>query len=364
MYEIDIKKKIINDDWLIENYLMVTKQEYIIIHPEGNYDKFLQKFYWDGVLQAFNCFNNRDWFKDRYLNDNCVTPSHNSTHLFYEIEFLIVNVTMSDYWYFICGNTKQKNIKDCIKQYLNVEGVNNVYIRQNNEQEKFVRDFYISSSKEQQLNKGYQIQFTGIQENYRLSSITLRRILKVLSFMYNKQYIWDKYKSSPLTVIEITAILRNEFYFCTTCGHKSDTFIEMYDKCNVHNNKTIEYRQLGMISDLYDFDFTAINYAFKELQIRKYIKKERNEFECNECKKKFISFETIESHLENKHKDIYENITQLTTKFNLFITRIDLFILDWIGQVTKNKNKKWNNYPRYPPNTITYPLNEYYCNIK
>ncbi|ORD96574.1 hypothetical protein HERIO_1502 [Hepatospora eriocheir] len=184
------------------------------------------------------------------------------------------------------------------------------------------KDAYFYST-ESSIRTTTKISMNEYQEYYFLSVYWLKRLYNSLCKLYGG----NERNDLPDDDKELTKMLRNDFYFCTTCCIKYDQKIFMDDFCSRHFPGNFNFRRIYLICEIANvnkidlFDYMKI----EDLVIKRYVNKA--ELECRECFKKFINFDMITEHIKSKHLNIREEIECEYQKWNNFIENMDLTIL-------------------------------------
>ena len=348
---------VINDDWILQKCIFITKNEYINLYKLGNYENYIKEFFTEGILSAFRRFYNKDWFKKKYLR-NEVNTSDNI--VLKQLNPYLLEPVTTDIYYYCKGNENQNNIDAEIENYKKLEGVTNVFTKQNGLNLRFCVDFYLQSNKNLDLPEQDTVKIVKIEENYKLPKSYLIKIFKMLSNLKNE----ETENVAALTKEQITFLLREKFNFCTLCCKQYGSRIEMVDFCTKHTFKGYSKRYLDILCDLSEFDFKNLDYNYSATILDQFIYKISNdEYECNDCKKMFNGLDAIKNHLEKRHGETWDLVNRRIDDFNLFITKIDLFILEWICQTDRNRyTPVWCN-STLKQNRIVYNLKDFYKNI-
>lgn len=355
----DDKDTVINDEYLLGYYILLSKKEYLDIYPLGIYEKYLEAFFKDGIYQAYKKFGRSNWFQDRYFTKK--ENKESGIALEKDEMYGYTNATTSYQFYFCKGADRQKYAQDEIEKYMEISGVKEVFTKQNTMRNNYVVDFYLRSTENLELPENNPVKFGRIKETYKITQSLLVNLVRFFSKRENKEFSGLENKTHE----ELTFLLRCEFNFCTTCCKQFDSRAEMIDKCMYHIQNDVIHRHISLISDISDINFKEIEYGFNDSEVNNKIRIcERNEYECIECRKVFEGKDNVVSHIKNKHVDIWEEMEKRNEEFNTFVNNIDLFILSWICQFEKFKYKPIWAFVKTKQNRVLYDLKEYYNKIK
>lgn len=324
-------------EFLIAQPRMLSKTEYNYKYIKHPYTMYMSHFYKRRVLNLFTEMKSKEWFCDRYLNENLPSASKSFNSSSFSSPMFIVIEDFTD-------STKIEDIK---QNFISIEGVKEVFVEQKTAEYDFKRDVYLSideSVNAEALIESLQLPYKAYPFN--ISSVNVdyshnvpveysRSIFESLCSLskLNSQEIFNKYNEGNMFDINdsdiFVKILRDEFRYCTICARQYDTTIGMIHRCISHSINDFSFRNIEIASVIRNFsDIPRIS---EDLELESYISRGAEQsFRCKTCSKLFKNFDCVKGHIQNKHSQIIDELMAKKNQFELFISNIDFFILNII----------------------------------
>ncbi|KAL6122853.1 hypothetical protein NUSPORA_00114 [Nucleospora cyclopteri] len=333
---------VINDEWLLDKYKLITRTEYEEIYPEGNYENYRHILYKEGITAFYCRFKRAEWFISRFIAKERINDDFDNL----------------ENWYVMNNIDRNARLTEICRRYKENDNVEKIILRQNNDLEKFERDIFLKTTTPDNFRGLAKVKVNEFTEGYFISPLKLQKLYKSLQFLYKTNL--ETEVNQIFDEFELTRKLREDFLFCTTCCVKSDSKLEMLERCSYHNINNVNNRRIDLICEIPTVNFKKILQEISDECLTKLISKTENVFECKECHKQFNTKETVQSHLFKKHEEITDHIKLSQESYKKLVDGLDLTALGWIEDSSREIKRPFFTYPKLPRNNVIYDIKNYY----
>lgn len=269
----------------------------------------------------------KSWFLDRYLHGSII--NNNLPFIGNRV------VVLSGY---------DKSLKEAFNEFSKLEN-SQMYYSQNNCMSKYLLEIYLNITDNIDYDDFIlkipskltpKLVNIVIENNYVGTYSQLEGLYGFLYSSSNDPAMLNflENEESKKTVENITCVLRDQFFFCTTCANQYDNKAEMLIKCSSHAKNDTLIRALELFGHDYGFNdaekyvrgFDLLNDFFDVSEI----------YKCKVCEETFSDYKLGCQHYLQKHYNGEEEKKFMVLFECLLLSKIDILALDFIfGTVSK-----------------------------
>lgn len=357
-------------EFVINERKLLTKKEFELTLPNSNYDNYVKEFYRRKITKFYERNCNTQWFvekffSDSFFKDKILERYHNFSQKM-ESDFSVLdskneftrrfNEVDKKYIFLerIPPNYSEDDVCELLRPFKEIKKLE---LSKSNYNTVFDReavitifpdsDLLLCKEKVEELcTKGIHVQPFELGDDIIIKSAwvdcrdkdsaNLRKIFTILNKNYKTNIAYECDNGD-----KFITFLRHVFLYCYYCARHFETEIEMIRKCGDYHvrdgrvQRRVFDRKQKIITMERDFGYLKTDSP--ETELEKYIIKMTDSvFRCDLCHKTFEQLVYVKKHIRNKHEKLYSDIEQGIVRFNNFLDRIDINLLNYFDGIDNN----------------------------
>lgn len=322
--------------FLLNAKYILSEKEFHYKIPNYSYSDYYFRFLDRKLIAYYEKHCGETWFKERYLLDIKPAPKH---------------LSLGSHCCLIKNIESTVPITQIYSDLEKINGVKDICISQNYSSKNYSKDIFVSTSENfnlESIPSNYskegcleiiKMQFNtdSIVENHSLSINQLKILVEFFSLLINsssdqviEDYLGQSSKYNTMSVEFLTELLREKFYFCTTCFKQYDNKYSMIYYCLNHKPKKTYCRCLDIFNSKQSFlSFKNTNLGKYELQAH-FLKTPESKCKCKHCSKVFSTVSFIFTHILSKHLNQLDGPAEKLISISSFFDKLDYLVLDHV----------------------------------